>query len=89
MAADNETTYWHLTPKGWVVGDVYEFRRCERQVPVPDDRVMTCVEQIFQGSMDSPQERTWRIDWRSADRDLVAKLEAQFGARPHASRASF
>lgn len=85
MAVDNEKTYWHLTPRGWLVGSYYEFRRCIEDVPVPLDRVLTGSDHVYQQSTDAPQERTWAIEWRSADNELVDRLEQLFGSRPTAA----
>jgi len=88
MAADNEKTYWHLTPRGWVVGSYYVFRRCVEEIPVPLDRVLTGSDHVYQQSTDTPQERTWTIEWRAADNELVNRLEQLFGNRPAAAVSS-
>lgn len=82
MAADNDKTTWHLTPRGWEAGSYYEFRRLVEDVPNPPDRVMTGTYHVYQQTMNSEQERTWEIEWTATDVDLVKRLIAKFGERP-------
>lgn len=80
MAVDKLETEYHLTPNGWVKGTSRFFRKAEKEVPPPADRLLTMVELIEQSSRWSRDETSWREEWRSphvSDSELE-KLRKKF-----------
>jgi hypothetical protein len=80
MAVDRLETDYHLTQRGWVIGDVRSmFTADNKTVPVPPDRLLTLTHKIYQASGHSPEERTVRVTWRGyATDEQIADLRAKF-----------
>jgi len=85
MAADNYKTEDHLTPHGWVRGTESNFGRIiGKEVPRPEDAVLTTKYSDYQRSGWSKSEISWEVIWRSPD---ISDLELQalfelFGEKP-------
>lgn len=83
MAASNEWTEWHLTPRGWERGSKKtDFKGVTRK-DKPTDSVMCMCYAEYAGYMVASSyreslEETWRLD----DDELVAKLLNEFGEAP-------
>lgn len=81
MAASNEWTDWHLTPRGWERGtEKDDFKRVDRDPP--PDRVLSSRFKEYVASVYSKYERTSSITWRSADSALIETLLEKFGPPP-------
>ncbi len=81
MAASNEWTDWHLTPKGWERGtEKDDFKRVDRDPP-PDRVLSSCCEE-YVASVYSKLERTSSITWRCEDSALIDALLEKFGQPP-------
>jgi len=81
MAADDCSTEYHLTPKGWVIGTSYFFSNVNgKEIAPPIDRVLTLVGRTFQRSAWSPDERSLSEQWRSpiASDIELAELQRKF-----------
>lgn len=81
MAVDDSKTEYHLTPNGWVIGTSYFLGKAQGpMVEPPQDRVLTVVGQIYQGSRWSPESRSLSEQWRSPNvsRDVLAELQRKF-----------
>jgi hypothetical protein len=52
------------------------------EVPVPADRVMTCLARAYLSSGYSSEEYTWDVEWTCPDGALIADLESNYGKRP-------
>jgi hypothetical protein len=82
MSVDRYDREYHLTPVGWQVGTFYYYGKAKTVVPPPPDRVLTMVKEVEQSSGWSPEEISWREDWRSTDAKIVGALLKKFGERP-------
>ncbi|TWC35091.1 hypothetical protein FBY03_111139 [Pseudomonas sp. SJZ079] len=81
MAASNEWTEWHLTPRGWERGTEKEdFRKIERDPPA--DRVLSSKYGQYLSSIYSKLEESNPITWRGADSALIDALLSKFGPPP-------
>ena len=58
------------------------YGKTQTVVPPPADRVLTIAKEVKQASGWSPEETSWREDWRSSDADAVRVLLKKFGDRP-------
>ncbi len=83
MAADDLRTEWHLTPNGWVIGTSRFFGTVQGDsVERPHDAVVTFIDQTYQRSEWSGEERRSWVEWRNPDvaaHDFEA-LRAQYPA---------
>lgn len=52
------------------------------EVPIPTDRVMTCVARDYASSAYSREESTWTVDWSCPDGAVIVELESKYGTRP-------
>lgn len=82
MAASNEWTEWHLTPKGWERGSEKEDFAGLVERPRPLECVMTVVNGEKISSSYSGLERSSDVLWRSGDTLAVETLLAQYGNAP-------
>lgn len=82
MSLSNEWTERHLTPAGWVEGtEKLDFSK--KEVPPPQDRVLTCVYRDYQSHWAAKPEQTVREQWRAADADdRIAELLERYGPCP-------
>ncbi|MGE8451793.1 MAG: hypothetical protein ACN6OP_14445 [Pseudomonadales bacterium] len=81
MAASNEWTDWHLTPKGWERGtEKDDFNRVDRDPP--SDRVLSSRFSEYAGSVHSTIERTSSVTWSCKDSALINALLEKFGQPP-------
>jgi len=81
MSEDIEKRERHLTPNGWVFGSVYANGTKVTDVPIPQDRVETCIEELndSSGGWDPPTvswEAVWQSPYMAADErdDLLKKF---------------
>jgi hypothetical protein len=81
MSASHEWTELHLTPRGWEPGSEKEDFQPVREVPPPEDRVLTIKKGEHMSSGASPLTRYSKEIWRSSDKKLVDELLAKFGER--------
>lgn len=82
MAASNEWTEWHLTPRGWERGTEKEdFRRIDRHPPT--DRVLTFIYQEYFGSVHSRGDVSSKKTWNSDDEDAIQTLLKKHGDPPN------
>lgn len=82
MAASNEWTEWHLTPRGWVMGSEKDDFKGLTHREKPDDCVMTAKHSEYAGSVHSRLDRTDETTWKHSDVDLVESLLKQYGPAP-------
>ena len=82
MSYSNEWTEWHLTPRGWESGSERTDGPGVELKPEPPDRVLTYRWSEVQTSAYGQMHRSLEKKWESADKELVAKLRAQFGEAP-------
>lgn len=82
MSYDRYERVYHLTPNGWAVGTFYFYGKADKETPAPKDRVLTVVKEVEQSSGFSPEDISWREDFRSSDEKQVAQLLKKFGKRP-------
>lgn len=83
MAASDEWTEWHLTPRGWERGTEKEdFKGIDRKEP-PADRVMTTKYRQHMGSSFSPVKETNQKEWTGPDCNLIKTLLDSFGPPPN------
>jgi hypothetical protein len=71
---------FHLTPNGWVMGDIRcVFRDVNMTKPAPVDRVLTLTHRTHKVSTHSKQLRSVTVAWRVEDRDgQIAELRAKY-----------
>lgn len=82
MAASNEWTEWHLTPRGWKSGsELVDVGNLTAKDP-PFDRVLTVKYRESVSSMYSTTDRSSEEIWRGADEAEVAQLLATLGPAP-------
>jgi hypothetical protein len=83
MSADRYQQEYHLTPSGWELGTFYFYGNAKKIEP-PSNRVVTIVKEVEQSSGFSPEEISWREDWRSNELDTkqINSLLKKFGDRP-------
>jgi len=84
MSYDRYEREYHLTPTGWKLGNFSFYGKVDEPVDAPADRVLTMVKEVEQSSGYSPEDVSWREEWRSADvsRTEVNHLLWQFGEYP-------
>lgn len=82
MSYDRYQRIYHLTPNGWVLGKFYFYATADKDEPAPQDRVLTLVKEVEQSSGYSPEDISWREDFRSPDEKEIARLLGKFGERP-------
>ena len=82
MSADRYEQEYHLTPAGWQKGTFFFYGKAQTVIPVPFDRMLTIVKEVEQASGWSPEEISWREDWRSANAAAVDRLLKKFGDHP-------
>jgi hypothetical protein len=82
MSADNYEQDYHLTPRGWEVGDSFYYGSPQKNLPPPTDRVLTVADRTEQASPFSPSIHEWVEKWRSSDKAEVDRLVKQFGSTP-------
>jgi hypothetical protein len=56
---------YHLTPQGWVVGNVNMFADLNLTVEPPADSVETWEHEIYQSSGSPSEEDSWHMVWSS------------------------
>lgn len=80
MADDNYRKHFHLTPRGWINGSRWFFDRQQVNLGRPADAVATFELHIYQRSMWSAEDRTWKKIWQASGTTdaQVAALETQF-----------
>jgi hypothetical protein len=80
MAVDRVEFDYHLTPAGWVRGDVRSMVSASNETrPVPADRVLTLTHKTYQSSAHSPEERSVRVARRGeATDEQIAELRAKY-----------
>ena len=81
MAASNESTDWHLTPRGWERGTQKMDHGTEEREP-PTDRVWTVRFQESYSSIYSSPRRASKDSWRSSDNGKIGELLKQHGSAP-------
>src|ERR1700751_3329172 len=71
---------FHLTPNGWILGDIRcAFKDVEMVKPPPLDRVLTLTHRTHQVSTHSLQLRSVTVQWRGEATDAqIAELRAKF-----------
>jgi hypothetical protein len=71
---------FHLTPNGWVMGDIRcVFRDVNMTKPAPVDRVLTLTHRTHKVSTHSKQLRSVTVAWRVEDRDgQIAELRSKY-----------
>ena len=84
MAASNEWTDWHLTPRGWEQGDSKLDFGAQTGRPIPADRVLTVRYSESMGSTYSKMTRGTEETWRAPDAERVEALLAEHGPCPQA-----
>jgi len=79
MAVDHVEFDYHLTPHGWVRGDIRSiFGASSQAAAAPPDRVLTLTHKTYQSSRHSPEERSVKETWRGdATDDEIAVLRAK------------
>lgn len=82
MAASNEWTEWHLTPRGWVKGSEKDDFKGLIPRETPDDCVMSAKHSEYAGSVHSGIDRKDEVIWKHADAELVDSLLRQHGPAP-------
>ncbi|HVO60352.1 MAG TPA: hypothetical protein VMT53_05420 [Terriglobales bacterium] len=82
MAASNEWTEWHLTPRGWERGSEREDGPGIKEKPAPADRVLTYRWKEYLSSVFSTMDRTSQELWRSDDEAAIKVLLEKFGDPP-------
>jgi hypothetical protein len=81
MSLSSESTYWHLTRKGWVAGTTsYDFGYVSR--PDPADRLMTCYYFEKLTHVRSKPHVGVEVIWQSDDSERVEQLLKRFGSCP-------
>jgi hypothetical protein len=80
MPREHTETEYHLTPHGWLKGSFWVYGTQTEDVPIPSDRVETCVEKIDDGSGVPSPAISWRRVWESdsATQETKAELRQQF-----------
>src|ERR1700720_3845015 len=80
MLQEHTETEYHLTPHGWLKGCFWVYGTKTEDVPIPSDRVETCVEKIDDGSGVPSPAISWRRVWESdlATQETKAELRQQF-----------
>jgi hypothetical protein len=71
---------FHLTPNGWVMGDIRcVFRDVNMTKPAPVDRVLTLTHRTHKVSTHSNQLRSVKVAWRAEASDgQIAELRAKY-----------
>ncbi|QCI13342.1 hypothetical protein E6B08_19100 [Pseudomonas putida] len=82
MAASNEWTEWHLTPRGWERGTEREDFKPTVNRDAPADCVMTCKHSEVMSSSFSPVKSTDHTIWKHSDEQLLSSLLEQYGPAP-------
>jgi hypothetical protein len=68
MAVDRIKTHYHLTPRGWIEGNVDSMWTADnRTVEPPADRVETWEHKLYQASGWSREENSWSMIWFSPE----------------------
>jgi hypothetical protein len=83
MAASHDWYEWHLTPRGWEEGSVYQDSP-RKTVEPPADRVETWVADVVIGSTFSKPYRSKKQTWTSSDDEAIRMLREKFGECPDA-----
>jgi hypothetical protein len=80
MAYDRIECDYHLTPDGWVHGDLRSmFDTGNKANPVPINRLLTFTHKTYHASNSFPRERSVRVTWRGdATDDQIAKLRTKY-----------
>jgi hypothetical protein len=81
MAATNQWTEWHLTPRGWTSGSS-KTDGLSAWVDPPRDRVKTCVYKELVSSPPAPMTASLTTQFVSNHTERVAQLEAEHGECP-------
>jgi hypothetical protein len=82
MSYDCYERAYHLTPNGWVSGELHYYGTVDKKEPAPKDKVLTLVKSVEQSSGYQPETVAWRQHYRSRDAKRVARLLKKFGNRP-------
>ncbi|MGO9325869.1 MAG: hypothetical protein ACLP07_15035 [Terracidiphilus sp.] len=83
MSVDKYERKYHLTAEGWHLGTFYFYGKPMKKIPPPPNRVLTIVKEVVQSHAFSPEEISWREDWRSkeAGTKTINRLLKKFGDR--------
>lgn len=82
MAASNEWTEWHLTPRGWERGSECEDHSGVKEKSAPPDRVLTYRWEEHLSSEFGTMDRSSQELWRSDDKAEIKELIMKFGGPP-------
>jgi hypothetical protein len=83
MAASNEWTEWHLTPRGWERGDrQLDFGQRYDGPSTPADRVLSATYSEYCQRNGDPLSITTKETWSCENKDAVSSLLKQFGPAP-------
>ena len=81
MASRSESTAYHLTSRGWIVGDRQLGDALPHHRPAPIDQVLSIVFRITTDSA-GRKRLFFQEMWRSRNNAQVLGLLARFGAAP-------
>jgi hypothetical protein len=81
MILGSEWTAYHLTPRGWVLGDKQREYAPLLHRPPPNDRVLSMVYKVNTDG-NGNKDRSFILVWSSDDPGLVEDLLAKFGPAP-------
>jgi hypothetical protein len=81
-ASEPESVFGLIINFSHRVGSIAIVCHFGRVVPPPSNRVLTIVKEVEQTSGSSPEDISWREEWRSTDAETVSTLLKKFGDRP-------
>ncbi len=79
MALSNEWEYMHLTPIGWVQGSTKLDFQGMKDVPVPDNAVLSVYRKVYVGAIGAKPDVIQETTNLSNDLQLIEKLLTKFG----------
>ncbi len=84
MSYDRYEREYHLTPTGWLLGTFSFYGKADDAVARPPDAVLTMVKEVEQSSGYSPEDISWREQWRSPNiaPNEIDRLRQKFGDLP-------
>lgn len=81
MILGSEWTTYHLTPRGWVLGDKQREYAPLLRRPAPDDRVLSMVYKVTT-ARDGQKRRLFKHVWCGNDETETEALLDKFGPAP-------
>lgn len=86
MSLSSESFYYHLTPKGWVLGR-QELDFGVKDAARPENCLLTVLEHRYRSSYFTDEDVTVREMWRSNNKAALEQAILEFGDKPQLAEA--